>query len=251
MMMRFILLLALVPFSLLAQDDDKAYAMYKQGEQAATPEARRKAFNEALTLYLLEEPENPSALLAFDIANTYYQLNQYGYAILYYNKALKEEPRNEMVLTNLSLALQKAQVPAQAPSIVDDYLLYFHYKLSHNERAIFVLFVLFASFIIWSVHIWMPQPYLPKIGLICLWLGAFFALSLIWSDFFTNPEAVVVKPTALKRDAGQEYAAISAPPALAGTKVTVLSVEKDGNWMRVRLPSGDVGYISKEYARLV
>lgn len=250
-MIRFILLLLVAPLSLLAQDVDTAYVKYKEGESAQTPEARKKAFNEALSLYLQAEPENPSAKLCFDIANTEYQLNEYGFAILYYYKALKEEPRNEAVLTNLQLALQKAGNANQAPNFVDAYLLYFHYKISHNEKALFVLIMMFLAFIIWSVHIWQPQAFLPKVASICLWLGLLMALSLVWADFFSNPEAIVVKPTALKRDAGEEYASINAPPALAGTKVTVLSVKPDGNWMRVRLPSGEVGYISKEYARLI
>lgn len=249
--LHLIVFLALLFQGNLFADEDKAFAKYQEAERASTVEERKKGFNEALALYLQMETDQPSAKLCYNIANTYYQLNEYGYAILYYYKALKENPRFTEAKTNLQLALQKAQVPYESPTFVEDYLLFFHYKLSHNEKALIVLFLLFCAFALVSVHMWVPQQALKKLAIFCLWIALLLFVSLIWADYFIPPEAVVVKPVALRRDAGDQYAPVIGKPALAGTKVTVLSVQPDGNWLKVRLPSGEEGFISKEYARII
>lgn len=236
---------------LLLSGDDKAFVKYKEGERASNAMERKGAFNEALVLYLQMESDSPSAKLCFDIANTYYQLSEYGYAILYYNKALKENPRFDEARTNLQIALQKAGLQENAPNIFQSYVLFFHYKMSHNEKGTVVLLLLFMAFTLLSVNLWLPLSLLKKVAFGSLWVAFIFFGSLIWADYFTPPEAVIVRPVALRRDAGDQYAAVVGMPALSGTKVTVLSVGPDGNWLKVRTMSGEEGYVSKEYARII
>ena len=243
------MLFLLLPLFMSA--DDRAFVKYKEGERASNAIERKHAFNEALTLYMQMESDSPSALLCYNIANTYYQLNEFGYAILYYNKALKENPRFSEARTNLHIALQKVGIAEQEPNFVQSYLLFAHYKLSHNEKVMIVLFMLFFAFTFLSVHLWLPQMVLRKLAFIAMWVALFFFASILWADYFTAPQAVVVRPVALRRDAGDEYAPVVGPPVLSGTKVTVLSEESDGNWLEVESPSGEEGYISKEYARII
>lgn len=249
MALKILLLLLLLPLGLMAQGD-KAYIKYKEAELAPDPESRKKAYNEALNLYLQMEGDSPSAILLYDIANTYFQLNEFGYAILYYYKALEEDPRNEMISNNLQIALNKANIAQEAPSFLQRYLLFFHYKMSHNEKAVTILIFLLVSFSLLSVHLWIPQLVLKKVAIYLLWVTGLLLCSLVWVDYLSSPEAVVVRASAIRRDAGEQYAAIG-KPALAGTKVTVLSVDNQGQWMRVRLPSGEEGYLSKEFARII
>lgn len=249
MIHKFFAIFLLLPLFLGA--DDRAFVKYKEGERASNAMERKHAFNEALTLYLQMESQSPSATLCYNIANTYYQLNEFGYAILYYNKALKENPRFDEARTNLNIALQKVGIPPEEPNFVQSYLLFAHYKMAHNEKAITVIFMLFLAFALFSVYFWIPQVVLKKVAFIGLWAALFFFVSILWADYFTAPQAVVVRPVALRRDAGDEYAPVVGPPVLSGTKVTVLSEESDGNWLKVESPSGEEGYISKEYARVV
>src|SRR5690348_2052936 len=102
-MLKHLILFLLLP--LLAYCDDRAFLKYREGEGASNAQERKMAFNDALTLYLQMEGDNPSAKLCYDIANTYYQLSEYGYAILYYNKALVENPRFSEARNNLQIAL--------------------------------------------------------------------------------------------------------------------------------------------------
>lgn len=239
----------MVPLFLFAED--QAYMKYREGERASTSEDRKKAFNEALALYLQMESEHPSADLNFDIANCYYQLSEYGYAILYYNRALKENPRLKVAEDNLQIALQKAGIPYTPPHFFQSYLLFFHYRLSHNEKAITVLFMLFAAFTVLSVHSWVPNRVLKNLSYITLGLAILFTVSLLCADYFTPPEAVIIRPVALRRDAGEQYAPVLGMPLLTGSSVTVISQKGNGDWLKVRTNSGEEGYVSKEYARVV
>ncbi len=249
MVKKWLFILLVLP--LLLGAEDHAYLKYREGERASNPVERREAFNEALFLYLRMEPDSPSAELCFDIANTYYQLNEFGYAVLYYNKALKENPRFEQARDNLQIALHKINMPSDKPGFLQNYLLFPHYMMSHNEKAITVLLLLFFAFGLLSVHIWVPQDFIKKVAYVALWVALLFFTSIMWADYFTSPRAIVVRPVALRRDAGNEYAPVVGPPALVGTKLIVQGVESDGNWLKVRTSSGEEGYISKEHARVI
>jgi hypothetical protein len=249
MMMLWILLLFL-PLQLCAAED-AAFSKYREGEHATSPSQRKAAFNDALTLYLKMESESPSAVLLYDIGNTYYQLHEYGYAILYYERALKENPRFSEAKTNLQIALNKVNIAPSELNFIQNYLLFFHYKLNHDEKATAVLVLLFLAFALLSVHLWMPQDVLKKLAYIALWVTLILFSSIIWADYLATPRAIVVRPVALRRDAGDQYAPIVGTPVLVGTSLSVISVKDDGNWLKVRTASGEVGYISKEYARTV
>jgi len=231
--------------------DDTALEKYRAGEKASSAPERKEAFNEALRLYLQMESDTPSALLCYNIANCYYQLNEYGLSILYYNKALKIDPRLEVAKTNLQIAEAKVGLPKQSSSMLESYLLFFHYKLTHNEKAITSLLLLFLAFALLSVHLWMPQPSLRSLAIIALWIALILFSSIIWSGYLSSPEAICIRPVALRRDAGDQYAAVVGTPILVGTKLQVLSIQDDGNWLKVRSPIGEEGYISKEYARII
>lgn len=252
-MYRYILLLVLLTGPLLGEESlgDKAFREYTEAEQAKNPDVRKKAFNDALMHYLQAEPSQPSGELCLNIANTYFQLGEYGFAILYYYKAEAQMPRDQEVAFNLHVALQKVGIEAPSPSFIQNYLLYVHTKLSHNEKAVLALILFFAAFGCASGHIWQPQAFLKKMALFFGVVGLIIFTSLLWSDYFSSPQAVIVHPTELRRSAGEQYAVIAGNPGLPGTKVEVLSVGQEGNWMKVRLPSGEIGYIAKEYVRLI
>ena len=115
-----------------------ANALYASGEVAKTIDARQKAFNQALDLYLaLEHDYHPSfgnGRLYYNIGNTYYQLGQYPWAILYYERALALAPRDERVRQNLVLAQEKLSLPHAEPINAFATLFAWHSNLSLPER---------------------------------------------------------------------------------------------------------------------
>jgi len=230
---------------------EKAYRAYQDGEQSTSVEKRKASFNEALALLLSMASEQPSAKLYYDLGNTYFQLGEYGFAILYYDKALKSAPRDSRVRKNLAIAQAKAGLPAEPWNFWHNVVLFFHYRVSSEEKA-FIAMGLFAfAFVLASLHVWLRQPtffHLAKWGAI---VACIFLLSLFWVQYVAPPEAVLVQPCQLRRGPGTEYAFSSARPALAGLKVDVLEVTSGGSWVKVRLPTGEEGFAPKETARLI
>ena len=167
-MRSFLLLLLLSTGSLFCQTlqpvyQDEGYEKYLEGERAKTPEERKKAFNDALASYLQLELKHPSGYYLYDIANCYYQLGEYGLAILYYYKAERKLPRDPKIQYNLSQALIKAGLQAQ-PNTISNYVLFFHKKLSFYERELLVLAFALFTFVFGSLAVWLMQKafvYLP------------------------------------------------------------------------------------------
>lgn len=220
---------------------DTALEYYQKGEQAKSVEERKEAFNHALTLYHQYETANPSAKLCFNIANTYFQLGEYGYAALYYYKALKDNPRDEQIRTNLDITLKKAGVAPLEPSFIP--------PLSHNEKVGALLVILFIIFILASLAIWLYHPLLKVVAIIFACLGVLLFAHILWTEYFTRARAVIVRPTVLRRDAGEQYVALVKEPCIPAAVVIVEGLK--GDWMHVRLSSGAEGYIPKESARLI
>ncbi len=245
------LLLAILFCSGLLMGEDRAFLRYRAGEKATNAAERKAAFNDALSLYLQQETDHPSYQLLYDIANCYYQLHEYGLAILYYNKALKENPRFDAALGNLNITLQKVGLPKKQSGFMESYILFFHTKLSHNEKAVATLLMLFAAFTLLSIHLWMPQGVLKQLAILALWIAAILFSSIIWSDYLSAPEAICIRPVALRRDAGDQYAPVVGSPILVGSSLRVLDVSEGGNWIKVRAQNGEEGYIAKEYARII
>ena len=247
------LLMCLLFFTLPLQAalTDKAYTSYLQGERATSALERKKAFNDALTEYLRLEADTASAELYYDIGNCYFQLGEYGFSALYYYKGLKLEPRDAKLQMNLRIALEKAGVKQPPPSVIEDYLLFFHYKLSHNEKMVSGLILFCLVFALFSLHLWTKQPLAKKGAVIFLWISFALTVSIVWSEYLAPSYAVVVKPSVLRLGAGKEYAAIQAEPLIPGMRVEVVSVAKEGDWLKVSIPSGPQGFVSNEYVRLV
>jgi tetratricopeptide (TPR) repeat protein len=71
-------------------------------------------FKEAIKYYKTLIQENyKSDELFYNLANSYFKENDFGHAVLYYEKALKIAPNNEAVLKNLKIARKKIDSPIE------------------------------------------------------------------------------------------------------------------------------------------
>jgi len=97
--------------SLLAEvsDPQAVFASANQQYEAAEYEA-------AIADYLTLLPDHQSASLHYNLGNVYYQLGDYGPAILHYEKALALDPRNPDIRANLELTQEAAQLTPPSPS---------------------------------------------------------------------------------------------------------------------------------------
>jgi len=237
------------------EDMRKAYVEYVRGETAQTVGERTEAFNKALELYKnLEERyqvEFSDGKLFFNIANSYFQLGEYPWATLYYNRALKLRPRDEKVQHNLKITHEKLGIDPKEERSVFDKLFFFYSNYSFPERmqwfmAFSLVALIFTSTFIWDRKIWMK-----KVAGATTVLAGVMLLTLGYSHYIAPIEGVIIRSTALYRDAGLQYAKVIDEPVLSGKKVEVLDVLKSGKWLKITTPDGHLGYIPGDAIRII
>lgn len=255
------LLIALVPFLIVNFFNNtesqlkEAYTSYTAGENAKTLGERKDAFNRALTLYTSLEKENEpiygDGKLYYNIGNTYYQLEEYPWAILYYYRALSLMPGNEKVLNNLKMALNKMKISQSLEPDIYEKIFFFHSTYSLPERLRFFFLFGVLSLVLLSAYIWRPLRILSALALFAGTISLIFFVSTIFTHYISPIEAVIVQPASLHRDAGDQYAEVKKEPVAAGTKVEVLAITSNGKWLKILTPDGILGYVSNAQIRLI
>jgi len=230
---------------------DTGFSKYVEGERATSVEVRKKAFNEALIEYLKVEPTHPSGIYFYDVANCYYQLGEYGLAILYYYRALNELPRNNKIEHNLEQALKKVDQTEENKTELYDFLLFFHHKLSFYEKEMLLLALLLFSFVFGSLFIWLSFSAFKKLAIVSFFCMSLFVVSILWTAYFSPPSAVIIRPAELLSGPGSQYAKAETKPPLIGTKVQVVEVVEKGAYLKIKLPGGQQAYVSSEQARII
>jgi tetratricopeptide (TPR) repeat protein len=235
-------------------DARQAEDYYRKGETATTIYERTEAFNQALALFLkLDDRFHPkfgTGRLPFNIGNTYFQLGEYPFSILYYKRAEKLMPRSEPVKRNLSQASAKAGLKMDHPQSLFDLFLLKPF-LSLPERL--QLFAVFAALtlIFASAWLWTRKPWVSKTAVVFLIPAFLLFLNLVVTYYFSPIEAVLVQAAELRRDAGEEFALVTEQPILGGTVVEVLGTSPNGRWLKVVVPSGDFGFLPSESVKLI
>lgn len=220
---------------------------YLEGERAQTVDVRKTSFNKALNAFLKLEgeydPRFGNGILYYDIGNTYFQLEDYPRAALYYYRALNLRPFDENVQKNLNLTLKKLDLPAVKEYTPIQKVLFFHTIIPLPWRLQFFFVTALLSMLLGSVYIWAPSE---KVKITSMTFGALatiMLLSLTFTYFVENPQAVVVKSTNLYRGASKQFAPVIDEPIKAGSKITVTQVEQDGKWLKITTSDGEVGFV--------
>lgn len=160
-------------------------------------------------------------------------------------------PRNSGLVHNLEIARAKLSFPAQSKKSVFEQIFFFHYYLSLPERLeIFFGFGLIAL-LTYSYNIWKPARGLRTGAFICSLLSAIIFLSLLYSQYFTPVEAVLVQSSSLYQNAGTDYAKVTEKPILSGSKVQVLNILNNGAWLKILTPDGTLGFVPNKAVRII
>lgn len=232
-----------------------AESSYKEGELGQNVAQRKDNFNRSLTAYQeLEKqyfPEHGTGKLYFNLGNAYYQLEQYPWAALYYYKAQKLMPREEKPKLNLNLTLNKLQQPKSANPTIWEKLFLIGPYISIPEALQIFAFAIILLFILMTIWIWNPKKYLKMAmvltGLFLIYLSA----ALGYQKYIAPLNAVIVKATPVYRDAGTQYSQVLNDPLSAGSKVEIIQLMSDSNWVKVLLPQGAIGFIPLENLRII
>ncbi len=232
----------LVSVFVQAQD---AQSLFKKGNEAY----KIGDFTTALEAYQSIEKEGEgSAELNYNIGNCYFRLNKVGYAILNYEKALKQDPALEDAQINLVTAQKQTvdkieQLPL--PGIVRVYKGFLSVlntegwaKVSLGLVFLFLVFILIINF---SKNSTLKKSLflVNSVNVLLVLLTLIFAFS---SSYYDKEELVLVKDNAY----------IKSEPTKSGKDLFILhegtkvQLKQDNNaWIQIKLSDGLIGWVEK------
>lgn len=232
----------------MLQEANKAI---EQGEHATTLLDRKKAFNRALSLYVAMEKEgDPSPKLLETIGNTYYQLNEYSLALLYYYRSLKLDPNQESVQTSLRLAEGKLDLE-ESPLTRTWFKQLIHRLPAMPLQWEFLFWTGLAIFIIFSLCIWLPSPFTYSACRLVTSLASLILLMFVLKFYLTPLEAILIYPSGLYQNASFKDPQLIAQPLSEGVRLEVLETLKEGSWLKVRTSDQTIGYIPLDAIRII
>lgn len=222
----------------------KANASYQQGINATSYQERKTAFNQALLLYQkLKQEDLQSADLDQALGDTYFQLGEYAWTILYYQKALKNGSVNALLPAHLKQAEEKLGLPPleQKESQIQPF-----FALAQNTSLL--LIAIGVTFLVISCTIWLSFSWLRKLAIGCAIVLSFLLGNALFFYYFSPLEGVLIKTTGLYRAPDWNQPQLTNQPLLAGSKVQILQMTKEDNWLKIEY-AGTIGYIPTDHLR--
>lgn len=247
--MKKIILTLLIVFSLFSAN--KTFGL-EPNSALADSLYKNANYELALEEYLKLNREFESASLYYNIGNTYFQLNNLPYAILYFEKAKKFDPNDSDILFNLKIANQKiVDKVTRNKSKLSESIHRFFFGRSVNFWP--KLSVIFSAlgFLLLAIYLFAPSRMLK---LASFYLGIFFMIGTITAIFLSSThlsifkgenEAIIVAPKVDVKNApietGKDLFILH-----EGTKVSIKKSDQSRNWYEIAISSSNVGWIKKE-----
>lgn len=262
----FLLLAMLMPVSAFAND----------GIAAADSAYAAKEYDKAITLYRsVMDEQGYSAPLLFNLGNAYYQISDYGRAMVCYLHARRLDPRNAEINSNINYlrsrvedankAEQKGKrlrVTVDDPSFFQSVHSALAKDVSSNVWAVWgaVCFILFIGCA--AIYIFTRGVMFRKIGffggMILLLLSIMFVMFAFMGAraFNSRGDGVVTAfKTTLLTEPGKDSEGDKGGVLTKGTEVKIVSEETDaeGNvtWYKVRLNSDYIGWLQADQIEIV
>ncbi|MBC8382704.1 MAG: tetratricopeptide repeat protein [Candidatus Cloacimonetes bacterium] len=232
-------ILFLVPILILAKDYDISVGnnAYQEQNYQKAEEEYMKLVNEGVKNYEL----------FYNLGNTYFKLNDIGNARLYYEKAAKFKPLDEELKENITMLLASIKDKEEVErSFLETILLKLYYTFSINLLGVFILlfFILMMLFIVLLI---MSRSMVLK-RLVKIFLVVFAVIFFIVvmtevmriRDFYSDNNAVILNEVVIAYSGPSE----DFPQVFTIHEGLKVSIERfDNDWVLIKLPSGNGGWI--------
>jgi tetratricopeptide (TPR) repeat protein len=206
-------------------------------------------FTQAVELYKqVLTSGNESWELYYNLGNSYYKLNDFTSAILYYEKARKLNPGNEDI--NFNIKVTNNKIADKIEPLPEMFYKRWYRNLvelfSIDNWAWILIFSFILSLFCGLLYVISQRVLLRKVG---FWAGIiFFIVSLIsvlfsvqnYHTLQNNTEAIIFTPTVTIKSSPDEKS-IDLFVLHEGAKVQIL--DNIGNWYEIRIANGSVGWI--------
>lgn len=221
-------------------------SLFKDANQAY----QKGDFQKSITLYeqVIRDHGVASTELHYNLGNAYYRLGDYPSAVLNYERALKEDPSDREVLSNLQITRNKLEDKIEPmPEL-------FYIRWFKSTRDVFstdvwawlFIFMFVGSSSLWIMFIHSNKSGNKKVGFyggllsIVLSILLFVTAFSSWKASYKTQRAVVFAGSISVKSApvisGNGLFIIH-----AGTTVTI--TDELGEWVRVRLVDGKEGWV--------
>jgi tetratricopeptide (TPR) repeat protein len=206
-------------------------------------------YEQAMTLYSqVEESGMESAILYFNMGNTYYKMKSFPMAILYYEKALKLDPGNEDIRVNLEIA--NMAVVDKINILPQSFLVRWWNGLKSSfsadgwawvSVAVFGVLLLCLFLFLMSRRTGVRKAgfFVGLLMVVCLVLSVLFAVDQ-YHDLKYQDEAIVMSPTVTVKSSPSENG-VNLFVLHEGAKVRIIDSMKD--WNKIKIADGSLGYL--------
>ena len=217
---------------------EEAQALFNQRIEEKDTFLRNKAFNGAVEKLL----ENPDDSIEYDIlmGDSLAELRQYPLALYYDLKALKEDPANPAIRKRIEEIIKVGNLPASVPD-----------QDTFGPSALSIALVFGLMCLTLSAWILLKKNQLKKLALAASVFLFAFLLYDITLVFRSPILAVVIHAESLFQAPDENAKNSIQTPLSAGMIVTLLDVEKNGSWIKIRTQEGAMGYVPEKSIRLV
>lgn len=220
--------------------------------KAANAAYQKKDFDEAIKLYqAVLQGGAVSEALHYNLGNCYFRTNQYGRAVLHYERALLFDPDDAD--TRHNLAVIQNRLPDKIETLSEFFLTAWLKKISYlrsargwSLQAIVLLWLGMGGLALWLLGSIRQQK---KAGFI----AGFFLLSLSAASFLfasyrhqalqQHRRAVIMQSEAALHLAADAQSSVERV-LHEGTTLSVL--DSIGQWYKINLANGDQGWLLKE-----
>lgn len=223
-------------------------------DQGATFENANSAYNagqfeKAVMLYeeILESGQH-SAELYYNLANSYYRLNQVGESIFYFEKAKQLKPTDEDIIVNSAFAqnmaidaveiLPKSQITRLKEKTID--------LLSQDGWGYFIVLLTWLLALFWGLYFWNKVPifkrtFFVSIVILALILFGSLSVAIIKSSNTADTTYGILFNKKIEVWAEPNSRAEVLFLLHEGTKVQML--DKLQEWQKIRISNGSEGWV--------
>jgi len=185
--------------------------------------------------------------LFYNLGNTYFKLNDLGNARLYYEKAAKFEPLNQELNENITMLMANIKDKEEVErSFIETLLRKIYYTFSINLLGVFavIFFILMMAFIVFLIM--SRSAVLKRIVKVFLVIFAviFFLVTVTEvmriRDFYADNNAVILDEVVIAYSGPNE----DFPQVFTIHEGLKVSIERfDNEWVLIKLPSGNGGWV--------
>jgi len=241
-----ICLILLLAVSLFSEDEnDKVF-------QNAVTAYENFQYQQALEGFLtLKEAGINKADLYYNIANCYFRLNNIGNAVLYYKRALRQNPLHKMSQQNMKFAVSVRQDKTEQS---DEYFISETFENIFNSiplNLLSVILLILFGIIFFIINLiilrYRGREKTVPVFFLFITLAFFCVVSVLsylkWQGYYYDKEAVLMTQTAIGYSGpGEDYTRL-----FTIHEGMDFSIEKtDGDWSFIKLPNSFGGWIKSD-----